>query len=154
MNIVDILDGRAVCANLKSKTKPEVLRELLDLLIDSGAVTGDPEEIYQGLMAREALGSTGIGYGVAIPHCKSDGVARLVAACGKSAEGVDFDALDGKPAHIFFMLVGPKDSAGAHLKALARISRLLKDGKFREELMRAESDEALYSAIRSADAAG
>jgi len=153
MNIVDILDRRAVKASLSAKAKPEVLRELLDALVASGGVEGEPSEVLEGLLAREELGSTGIGYGVAIPHCKSESVSRLVAACGRSAEGVAFDALDGKPAHIFFMLVGPKGSAGAHLKALARMSRLLKDASFRGVLAEADTDEALYAAIQSADAA-
>ncbi len=91
-------------------------------------------------MAREALGSTAIGQGIAIPHAKSDCVNKLVAAFGLSKKGVDFDSLDGELAYIFFLLVAPQDSAGPHLKALARISRLLKDKYFRDTL-RASTDE-------------
>ena len=102
-------------------------------------------------MARESLGSTAIGQGIAIPHAKSDCVERLVSAFGLSAKGVDFDSLDGEPAHIFFLLVAPQDSAGPHLKALARISRLLKDKYFRDSLRSCTDDKSVIKIIIQED---
>jgi len=102
-------------------------------------------------MNREALGSTAIGQGIAIPHAKSDSVGKLVAAFGLSNKGVDFDSLDGEPAYIFFLLVAPQDSAGPHLKALARISRLLKDKYFRDTLRACEDDKAIIKVITQED---
>src|SRR6266436_2844827 len=92
-----------------------------------------------------------LGEGVAIPHGKLAGLKRVIAAFGRSRQGVDFQSLDGKPTHLFFLLVAPEDSAGAHLKALARISRLLKDESFRQRLMSATTAADLYRTIREED---
>jgi PTS system nitrogen regulatory IIA component len=105
----------------------------------------------QALEDRERLNSTALGEGVAIPHGKLAGVKRVLAAFGRSSQGVDFSSLDGKPTHLFFLLVAPEDSAGAHLKALARISRLLKDQGFRAKLLRASDARELYRTIREED---
>jgi PTS system nitrogen regulatory IIA component len=102
-------------------------------------------------MAREALGSTAIGQGVGIPHAKSEVVEKLVAAFGLSKKGVDFDSLDGEPVYIFFLLVAPQDSAGPHLKALARISRILKDKYFRESLRQVHDDKEALRIIVQED---
>jgi PTS system nitrogen regulatory IIA component len=102
-------------------------------------------------MAREALGSTAIGQGIAIPHAKSDCVDKLVAAFGLSKKGVDFDSLDGELAYIFFLLVAPRDSAGPHLKALARISRLLKDKYFRDTLRTCVDEKSVIKIITQED---
>jgi PTS system nitrogen regulatory IIA component len=102
-------------------------------------------------MDREGLGSTGIGEGVAIPHGKIPGIDRLVAVFGRSPAGVQFASLDGKPARLFFLILAPENSAGMHLKALARISRLLKDPRFRERLLAAEGAEGLSQVLREAD---
>jgi PTS system nitrogen regulatory IIA component len=98
------------------------------------------------------LNSTALGDGVAIPHGKLPGVRRVIAAFARSKAGVDFQSLDGKPTHLFFLLVAPEDSAGAHLKALARISRLLKDPSFRSRLLEAPDAKALWATIRDEDA--
>jgi PTS system nitrogen regulatory IIA component len=102
-------------------------------------------------MARESLGSTGIGQGIGIPHGKSDCVKKLIAAFGLSQKGIDFNSLDGEPTYIFFLLVAPQDSAGPHLKALARISRLLKDKYFREALRQCKSSKDIIKIISSED---
>ena len=102
-------------------------------------------------MAREALGSTAIGQGIAIPHAKSDCVTKLIAAFGLSKKGVDFDSLDGELAYIFFLLVAPQDSAGPHIKALARISRLLKDKYFRDSLRNSVDEKAVIKIITQED---
>jgi nitrogen PTS system EIIA component len=109
-------------------------------------------KLVHALEDRERLNSTALGEGVAIPHGKLPGLKRVVAAFGRSIGGVDFQSLDGKPTHLFFLLVAPEDSAGAHLKALARISRLLKDAAFRARLMEAADAHQLYQTIRDEDA--
>src|SRR4029077_15576387 len=105
----------------------------------------------QALEDRERLNSTALGEGVAIPHGKLPGIKRVFAAFARSRQGVDFQSLDGEPTHLFFLLVAPEDSAGAHLKALARISRLLKDEPFRTRLMQAPTAADLYATIREED---
>lgn len=152
MKISEFLSQAATSADIKSSKKEEVIRELADLLINSGDVQKkDRAKIIEALMSREALGSTAIGQGVAIPHAKSDCVAKLVAAFGLSKRGVDFDSLDGEPAYIFFLLLAPQDSAGPHLKALARISRLLKDKYFRDSLRTCTDNQAVIKTISQED---
>lgn len=102
-------------------------------------------------MDREALGSTGIGHGIGIPHGKSPDVKKLVAAFGLSQKGVDFESLDGESCYIFFLLVAPVDSAGPHLKALARISRILKDRHFRDSLRQCKDVKTILQAIKEED---
>jgi len=110
-----------------------------------------PDRLTAILMEREGLGSTGIGEGVAIPHGKISGIDRLVTVFGRSREGVQFASLDGKPARLFFLVLAPENSAGMHLKALARISRLLKDPRFRGRLLAAEGVEGLSQVLREED---
>ena len=152
MNIMGFLDERAVSTEVKAGSKEDVIRELVELLVRAGAVKErDVGKLLQILLKRESLGSTGIGQGVAIPHGKSDCVTKLVGAFGVSHTGVEFDSLDGEPVHLFFLLVAPEDSAGPHLKALARISRLLKDKHFRDGLRAANEDKQLIKIIREED---
>ncbi len=152
MKIGDFLCPKAVSANLKSTSKKDVIEELIGLLIDSGEVDKkDRNKLIEILMAREALGSTAIGQGIAIPHGKSDKVTELTASLGISQSGIDFDSLDGDPAHIFFLLIAPQDSAGPHLKALARISRLLKDKYFRDSLKSAKDEKAILELVDQED---
>ena len=152
MNIMGFLDERAVMTAVKSQNKEDVIRELVGLLVSAdGIKERDVSKIAQILLKRESLGSTGIGQGVAIPHGKTDSVTRLVGAFGVSKTGVNFDSLDGEPVTLFFLLVAPEDSAGPHLKALARISRLLKDKHFRETLRAAKDEKTLVKIIRDED---
>ena len=153
MNIMGFLDDRAVTTDLKSSSnKEDVIRELVQLLVSGGSIKEkDVNKLIQILLKRESLGSTGIGQGVAIPHGKSDCVTKLVAAFGVSRSGVNFDSLDGEPVSLFFLLVAPEDSAGPHLKALARISRLLKDKHFRDSLRSAKDEKTLVKIIRDED---
>lgn len=150
MNIQDMLKKEFIIENLKSKTKKEVLVELSDVFLhgDTGI---DRDTLIEVLLEREKLGSTGIGDGIAIPHGKLAGLEKLIVSFGKSVTGVDFDSLDGKPVHIFFLLLAPESSAGQHLKALARISRMLKDVSFRESLVRVETSEDAYNLIVEKD---
>jgi len=152
MKTSDFLCAKAVSADLKSSAKSDVIAELVDLLISAGSLDKKyRKKILEVLMAREALGSTAIGQGIAIPHGKSNKIKKLVSAFGISKQGVDFESLDGEPVYIFFLLVAPLDSAGPHLKALARISRLLKDKYFRESLIAANDAKEVVKIINKED---
>ncbi|MBI2870586.1 MAG: PTS sugar transporter subunit IIA [Candidatus Omnitrophica bacterium] len=150
MKIMDFLCQQAISANLKASDKEGVLRELTGLLAASQSIS-DPDEVLKALVDREALGSTGIGHGVAIPHGKSGSVKDLVAAFGISRRGIRFEALDGEPVYIFFLLVAPEDTSGPHLKALARISRLLRDKYFRDSLISARDEQEILRVIQLED---
>ena len=152
MKITDFLQPNAIMTDLQSKTKDEVIAELVNILIKSGAIAAKQKsKVVEVLMAREALGSTAIGQGIAIPHGKCDATKKLIGCLGISKSGIDFDSLDGEPAYIFFLLVAPVDSAGPHLKALARISRLLKDKFIRDSLKTADSDKSVMKIIQQED---
>jgi PTS system nitrogen regulatory IIA component len=105
------------------------------------------EAMLNVLLEREKLGSTGIGDGIAIPHGKMSGLNDLMISFGRSKDGIDFNAMDGKPVHLFFLLMAPENSAGQHLKILAKLSRMLKDTNFRKKLMSAKSKDELYKII-------
>ena len=148
MKIVEFLCKDAVTNALNAATKEEVIGELVGLLVDAGAIEKrSKNKVVDTLMAREALGSTAIGQGIAIPHAKSELTEKLIAALGISKKGVNFDSLDGEPAYIFFLLVAPIDSAGPHLKALARVSRLLKDKFFRDSLKNTKSKKDILDLL-------
>jgi len=150
MKIGDFLDSRAIIVDLKATNKREVLEELSDALVavDRGL---DRDKMVQALLEREKLGSTGIGDGVAIPHGKLEGLEQLISCFGRSEKGVEFQSMDKKLAHLFFLLFSPENSAGVHLKALARISRLLKRPSFRKELLQTKSREQIYEILTRED---
>ncbi|MFH0912994.1 MAG: PTS sugar transporter subunit IIA [Candidatus Omnitrophota bacterium] len=152
MKIMDFLSKKAIVMDIKSSKKIDVIKELIDALISTGDVEKrQRNKLIEALMARESLGSTAIGQGIAIPHAKADCVSKLIAAFGLTKKGVDFDSLDGEPIFIFFLLLAPQDSAGPHLKALARISRLLKDKYFRDTLKACQDEKAILKAISEED---
>ena len=152
MKVMDFLSKGAIVAELKSSKKEDVIKELVDALIIGGEIEKrHRNKLIDALMSREELGSTAIGQGVAIPHAKSVCVSKLVAAFGLSSKGVDFDSLDGEAVYILFLLVAPQDSAGPHLKALARISRLLKDKYFRDNLKGCKDDKSIIKIITQED---
>lgn len=152
MKIMDFLSKSAIVMDINATKKEDVVKEVVDVLINAGGIDKKHRlKLIESLMSREALGSTAIGQGVAIPHAKCDCVTNLVAAFGLSKKGVDFDSLDGEPVYIFFLLVAPQDSAGPHLKALARISRLLKDKYFRDSLRSCVSPDAVATIIGQED---
>ena len=132
--------------NMLAKTKTEALEELVNALI-KGGLKLDSAKVIEVLQQREKLGSTGIGDGLAIPHGKISSLDEIVVAFGRSKKGVDFDSLDGKPVHIFFLLLAPENSVGQHLKALARISKMLKKANFRQKLIETDSKSDLYKLI-------
>lgn len=147
MQIKDFLDKKAIKPNLESRTKEEVLEELTTLIEKTGKVS-DREEFLGVVREREELGSTGIGYSIAIPHARSSGIKSLVGAFGISKKGIDFDALDKEPVYLFFMLAAPKDAGGDYLKALAIISRFLRRRKSRQFLMKAETVKEIEKIIK------
>lgn len=150
MKILDFLCKGAVTADLKSQNKEEVIGELVGLLYKAKKIK-NREKVIKILMEREELGSTGIGQGIAIPHGKSDTVNNIVAAFGVSKRGIDFDALDGELVYLIFLLIAPPDLAGIHLKALAKISRLLKDKFFRQALRNATDVDEIIKIIKEED---
>ena len=150
LKIMDFLSPGAVLPELTAVTKRAVLEELVGVLAKEGKVK-DAKITVDVLMERENLGSTGIGQGIAIPHAKTDQAGQVTAAFGLSRRGVQFDALDGDPVNIFFLLVAPPDAAALHLKALARISRLLKDKFFRQALRETKTPVEILKLIKDED---
>jgi PTS system nitrogen regulatory IIA component len=151
MTITEILARERVLPELSGSTKSEVLEELSRLL--EGSAPGiEAARILPVLRDRERLNSTAIGDGIAIPHGRVGGIRNVVGGFARSSTGVDFDSVDRKPTHLFFVLLAPDDAAALHLKALARISRLLKDRDFRERLVRFDTRDALFDAIVAEDA--
>jgi len=149
MKILDTLKKEAIIGDLKSTDKKEVLEELVTPI--AGMIDVELEELVRILMERERLGSTGIGGGIGIPHGKLKNLDSLVLGFGLSRKGVDFESMDGRPTHIFFVLLSPENSTGLHLKLLARISKLLKNEKFKDELLNAADGEAIYNVIEADD---
>ena len=150
MKIVDFLRQDMIVPEIQERSKPDLLAELTRHLATVAGL--DREQVLKVLLERERLASTAISEGVAIPHGKLNTVKRLTACVGRSRTGVNFESMDGRPTHIFFVLVAPEQSTGEHLKALARISRLFKDPEFRTRLMQAEGASGLYRVIADEDA--
>jgi PTS system nitrogen regulatory IIA component len=150
MKILEILDEELILSDLKAGGKKEAIEEMAKL-----AVRHDErlnlDLLLDVLLEREKLGSTGIGDGVAIPHGKVPGIDEVIAVFARSIEGIDFESMDDKKAHLFFLLIAPENSSGAHLKALAKISRLMKESKFRMGLMEAKSREEILRAFSEED---
>ena len=148
MTLLDILSADSTLVDLKGETKEDIIAELVDTLAVGDAIS-DRDKVLQAVLEREKIMSTGIGDGIAIPHGKSDAVEKLVAALGTQRRGVDFEALDGEPAYVFFLLVSPANVSGPHIKALARISRLLKNDDFKKMLIAAETAAEIIEIIES-----
>lgn len=152
MLLSELLTAARVKVPLGSRTKGEVLRELVQIVAAENA-GADAEAILASVLEREGVLSTGIGGGIAIPHGKTPQVPRLTLVAGVAKEGIDFDALDGMPVRLFFLLVGPESASGAHVKTLSRISRLLRREDLRARLAQASSPDAFLGVIRSSEAA-
>jgi PTS system nitrogen regulatory IIA component len=151
MRVVDFLARDAIIPSLSGKSKGEVLTEL-SLFLARQRPEIDAQILRRALEEREQLASTAIGDGIAIPHAKLDTLERLVGTLGRSVSGLDCDSIDGKPTHLLFMLVAPTNSAGAHLKALARLSRLFREAAFRQKLLDAPDSATMYQTIAEEDA--
>jgi nitrogen PTS system EIIA component len=150
MKLVDVLKKECVILNLNSKNKLEVIKEISDR-IASIYTNINVERLVEVLIEREKLCSTAVDAGVAIPHGKLSGLGNIITAFGRSLEGIDFESLDGKPTHFFILLIAPENSAGAHLKLLARISRIFKDSDLRSRIMEAKSQIEIYETIIEED---
>ena len=149
MKITDFLSRETIVPALASRDKNAALEEMAEYLGSQHNL--DKNKVLKVLLERERISTTAIGEGVAIPHGKLNGVERVVGVFARSPEGIDFASLDGAPTHLFFVLVAPENAAADHLKALARISRLLKDEAFRRRLMAGQSSQELYTTILEED---
>lgn len=149
MRIIDSLKEESIISELNTTDKKGVLEKLTGPVAKASGV--NQQEMIRVLLERERLGSTGIGGGIAIPHGKLKSLDSLLVGFGRSRKGVEFEALDGKPTHLFFLLMAPENSTGAHLRMLARISRLLKDSTFKQRLMTAADRHELYVVIANED---
>ena len=145
MTLMEILSGNSVIVGLRGETKEEVLEELVQAV--EGSRIADRQKVLEAVLQREEIMSTGIGHGIAIPHGKSDYVKELGGVLGIKPKGIDFDSLDGKDTYIFFLLVSPMGVSGPHIKALARISRLLKRESFRQDLISVKDPESAIAII-------
>jgi len=150
MKILDLLSMDSIVPELKGRTKKQVLEELIDA-VKQNKPSINRDQLMKVLLERERLGSTGIGDGIAIPHGKLRDIDDLVLSFGRSTEGIDFESMDGKPVHLFFLLVAPETCAGIHLRALAKIARLLKNGTVRKRLAKVDSREDIFSIIQQED---
>lgn len=154
MKLSEIIPDGGILDDLKAAQKEEVIKEMVQALVKAGKVDeGSARKVTKALMDREELGSTGIGAGVAVPHAKHDSVSSLVGAFGRSRKGINFDALDGEPVHVLFLLLSSKSASGAHLEALAYISRLVRDEKFVRFMREAKDVAALRDLLKEADEA-
>jgi len=150
MKFSELINKNYIISEFEGSTKKQVLEELVEALAaNKGEI--DKVDLLNALLEREKLGSTGIGDGVAIPHGKLNGLDNIILLFGKSGQGVDFDAIDGKPVYLVFLLVAPADSAGLHLKALARLSRMLREKEFKNSLLMASDAETLLKIIIDKD---
>jgi len=150
MKIMDYLKEEWVISDLKGTDKPSILRELSNVLVKPCQVAS-VEELLQVLLDREKLGSTGIGEGIAIPHGRLKKLKNFFVSFGRSLKGVDFDSIDQKPSHLFFLVIAPENSAVDNLKLLGRIVTLLKEPSFKKRLMEAPSQRELFQVISEED---
>lgn len=150
MLLTDLLTPERIKIPLESRTKEGLLEELVAVAA-AGANGMDTADVLEAVRERERVLSTGIGNGVAIPHGKSGTLSELRLAAGRTDEPVDFDALDGQPVRLFFLLVGPEAAAGAHIKALSRISRLLRKESVRQRLASTRDADEFYRALQDAE---
>jgi fructose PTS system EIIBC or EIIC component len=150
MKLASFLREELIELNLKSKSKDDVIQELITLINKTGEIT-DLDEFKKTILEREQLETTGIGDGIAIPHGRTDSVKQLVIAFGRSTDGVDFQCLDSNPAHLFFMIASPQNASGVYLRVLAKISRLLKNYDFRSALRNAQTPAEVIQIFTEAE---
>jgi len=152
MKFADFVCREAIRADLAADDKEEVIREMVQTLLDAGKIEKDESEsIVKAILKREELGSTGIGRGVAVPHTKHPSVDQLMGTVAISHEGVDFASLDGEKVYLFFLLISPPDRPGDHLRALENISRQLRDDTFCRFLKQAKSTGEIWQLLEEAD---
>ncbi|MCL2481115.1 MAG: PTS sugar transporter subunit IIA [Spirochaetaceae bacterium] len=147
MAIIDLIATNVVRVPLKSKTKTEVIRELIDVLDKTGKLS-DAESAFKAVIARENMGSTGLEKGIAVPHAKTDKVKNLTLAIGIAPEGVDFDSLDGESSKLFFLLLAQPSQSGPHIEALAEIARITRSQSFCRLLVNAKTPEEVVELFK------
>lgn len=150
LKLSELLAPDAILLELKSDEKIAAIKELVQPLIERGLVK-DEEAFFSAILKRENLESTGIGYGVAIPHARTRAVNRLVLAFGRSDAGVDFSALDGKPSHFIFLIAAPEEQKSEYILALARLSKLLRRPEVRDRLMAARTPKEVLGLLAEAE---
>ena len=146
MRLTEILKPRNIKIPLQATNKTEAIGELVNLLSENGEIA-DPKKVLESVLERESTRTTGIGNGLAIPHGKTTGTADLVMAIGRPAAPIDFQAIDGRPVTIIWLLSSPPDKTGAHIHALAKISRLMTLDKFRQNLNACNTGQEMFDAI-------
>ena len=146
MRLTEILKPTNIKVPLQAKVKNEAIAELVNMLAANGEVT-DPKKVLDSVLDREATRTTGIGNGLAIPHGKCTGTDHLVMAIGRPATPIDFQAIDGRPVNLIWLLSSPPDKTGPHIHALARISRLMTIDKFRAALLQAKTPQEAFDII-------
>ena len=147
MKVFELLDEKFILTDFKSDDKEYVINELIDLYKENDKVN-DIEKVRTAILDREKIMSTGVGKGFAIPHGKTNAVNDVIAAFGKTKKDIDFDALDGHPVHLVFLLVGRDDMVSKHIKLLSRISRLMNKDEFRERLVNSNSKEEIINIFK------
>lgn len=150
MKLSKFCDENLISFDLKSTAKNAIIEELVDLAANSPLVK-DHDELLRDIIHRENMVTTGIGYGVAFPHAKTKATKGIVIAFGRSQKGIDFDAMDKKPVHVFFLIAAPEDAIGAHLNVMARLSYIMKSEENRQKLMTVNSPGDLLSILDSVE---
>jgi fructose-specific phosphotransferase system IIA component len=144
MRVSEILSKEFIIAELSSTDKESAINELIDLFNNDPRVD-DIEKVRQAVLDREKIMSTGVGKGFAIPHGKTDSVKEIIAAFGRKKDGIEYDALDGNPVNLIFLLVGRDTMISAHIKLLSRVSRMMNKDDFRLRLLNAETSEEIMN---------
>ena len=147
MKVFELLDEKFILTDFKSDDKEYIINELIDLYKENDKVN-DIEKVRTAILDREKIMSTGVGKGFAIPHGKTNAVNDVIAAFGKTTRDIDYDALDGNPVHLVFLLVGRDDMVSKHIKLLSRISRLMNKDEFREMLINSNSKEEIINIFK------
>ncbi len=150
MKLIELMSQNTMTLNLKSTTKPTVIKELVEVLSVQGHVS-NVEKLYQDVLDREEVVTTGIGYKIALPHAKSRYVNKASVVFGRSDKGVDFNSLDQKKAHLFFLICVPEHADRLHLQVLAMLSRSLMHETFRQKLLNAKSEQEVLNILKEVE---